>query len=172
MGLGSRARLENPTATGEETQSIGLSTNSAFFSSSLAIEKTLKDPATIPKIDATSDTQTKDQKKKRRKVKDEEMAQKDGGACEDKDERKERKRKRKLDKGKKDPVQPQDSDNDLKELKMQEKKQRKAKKVQVLVTSPHTDTPVDDACVEKPQTEKKGSKSSRDDSEHTRVHVS
>lgn len=156
-GLGSRARLDIFTVTGEvedqETQRLGSSKISAP-SSSLASEKRpkdldLDDPATTSKVVANSNTQIERQKKKR-KMKDEEIE------SEDKDEtkeREERKRKRKLDKEKKVHVEPQDFDNDSKELKRQEKRERKAKKLQESVIS-HTDT-VDETYVKKPQKERK-----------------
>jgi Pin2-interacting protein X1 len=153
MGLGSRAPLENLTAIGEverETQRMGLLTFPAF-SSSLAFEKTLKDEGSATtQMNANLNSQTKDLKKqKEKKTKDEEMENGDGaGENDGTKEREERRRKRKLDKD------PQG------DLKKQEKRERKAEKLLVSVTSPHTDTPVDE---EKPQKErkerKKGSKS-------------
>ena len=172
MGLGSRARLENLTAIGEverETPRMGLSTFPAF-SSSLTIEKTLEDKGTAAtQMNANLNSQRKDlkkQKEKKTKTKDEKM-EKEDSTGEDNDgtkEREERKRKRKLDKAKKD-LQV--------DLKKQEKRNRKAEKLQVSVTS-HTDTPVGE---EKPQKEKKerkkGSKPGCDDSdEHSKPHVS
>jgi Pin2-interacting protein X1 len=135
MGLGSRARLDIFTVTGEVEDQRGSSKFSAL-SSSLASEKRpkdldLDDPATTSKVDTNPNTQIEKQKKKR-KVKEEEI-ERGGSACEDKDEtkeREERKRKRKLDKEKKAHVEPQDFDNDSKELKRQEKRARKAKKLQ------------------------------------------
>jgi Pin2-interacting protein X1 len=156
MGLGSRARLENLTAIGQverETQRMGLSTFPAF-SSSLASEKTLEEEgsATI-QMNANLHFQARDSKKKEEKkttakTKDEAMEKVDtaGEDIDETKEREERKRKRKLDKAKKDP---QD------DLKTQEKRKRKAEKLQASVTSPYTDTPVDE---EKPQKERKEKK--------------
>lgn len=152
MGLGSRARLENLTAIGEverETPRMGLSTFPTF-SSSLAFEKTLEDEGSaITQVNANLNSQTKDskkQKKKKSKTKDEEREKRDSSG-EDNDgikEREERKRKRKLDKVKNNPQG---------DLKKQEKRERKAEKLQVCVTSPRTDdTPVDE---EKPRKERK-----------------
>lgn len=177
MGLGSRARLENSTAIGElgqETQNMGLSNFSAF-SSSLARPKDpdLEDPATMAKMDADSNPQTVDLERQKKK-KNEETGE-DGAREAKEKERKKRKRKKKLDKGGKDTVviEPQDSD-DSKQLKKVEKRKRKEENLHMLVTSPITDTPVDEACVKKRQKErkekKKGSQANRD--EHTRAHVS
>ena len=148
MGLGSRARLENLTATGElerETQRMGLSLPA--FSSSLAFEKLEDEGSATTQMNANLNSQTKDlkkQKEKKTKTKDAEM-EKGDSVGEDDDEikvRKERKMKRKLDKAKNDPKD---------DLKKQERKKRKAEQSQLSVTS-HTDTPMD----EKPQKERKG----------------
>jgi Pin2-interacting protein X1 len=159
MGLGSRARLEDLTAFGEverETQRMGLSTFPAF-SSSLAFEKTLKDEGSVTtQMDANLDSHTKDlmkQKRKKTKTKDKEIEKGDGaGENDETKEREERRRKRKLDKAKNDPQLEGD-------LKKQERRERKSEKLLVSVTSPCTDTLVDE---EKPQKErkerKKGSK--------------
>lgn len=174
MGLGSRARLENSTAIGElgqETQNMGLSNFSAS-SSSLARPKDpdLEDPATMAKMDADSNPQTLDLERKKKK-KNEETGEDEA----EEKERKKRKREKKLDKGGKDTVviEPQDSD-DPKQLKKLEKRKRKEENLHMLVTSPITDTPVDEACVKKRQKDKnknkRGSQANRD--EHTKAHVS
>ena len=136
MGLGSRARPENLTTTGEveqETQRMGLSPFPAF-SSSLTFEKSPEgEGSATTQMNANLNSQTKDLKKQKGKK----MKTKDG-TREDNDETKERelrKRKRNLDKAKKDP---QD------DLKKQEKRKRKAEKLQFSVASLHTDTPVDE----------------------------
>lgn len=151
MGLGSRARLENLTAIGEverESQRMGLSTFPAFSSSSLAFEKTLKDEGSATtQMDANLDSHTKDlmkQKGKKTKTKDKEI-EKGAGENDGTKEREERRRKRKLDKAKSDPQIEGD-------LKKQERRERKAEKLLVPVTSPHTDTLVEE---EKPQKERK-----------------
>ena len=142
---------EGLTAIGEverETQRISLSTFPAFSSSSLAFEKMLKDGGSATtQMDANLDSHTKDlmkQKGKKTKTKDKEI-EKGAGENDGTKEREERRRKRKLDKAKSDPQIEGD-------LKKQERRERKAEKLLVPVTSPHTDTLVEE---EKPQKERK-----------------
>ena len=134
MGLGSRTRLENLTAIGEverETQRISLSTF-PVFSSSLALVEDEGSATTQVNANLTKDL--KEQKVKT-KTNDEVIGKGDsfGEDSNGANDREERKRKRKLDKAKKEA-----------DLKKQEKRKRKAEKLQVSVTSPHTDPPVDE----------------------------
>ena len=167
MGLGSRARSENLTTIGEftaeveqETQRMGLSPFPAFLPS-LTFGKTPEGEGSAEtQMNVNLNSQTKGlkkQKEKRMKTKDE--VEKGDSASEDNDETKERevrKRKRKLDKAKKDPRD---------DLKKQEKKKRKAEKLQFSVASLHTDTPVDEEKLQNERKEgKRGSKLRCDDS--------
>ena len=164
MGLGSRARLEILTATGEVDQAKqGMSfTKASAFSPSLA-SLDIEDSSSTPQMDTNPNPQTMDleKKKKKRRTKDEEMEE--GHIREDKnetEERKERKRKKRLDKGNGDLVDPQDSDNGLKKSK---KEKRKRKNLDVLVTSPGDDTPVEGKPQKERKKREKGSKSKRDE---------
>lgn len=167
MGLGSRARSENLTTIGEftaeveqETQKMGLSPFPAFLPS-LTFGKTPEGEGSAEtQMNVNLNSQTKGLKKQKEKsMKTKDEVEKGDSASEDNDETKERevrKRKKKLDKAKKDPRD---------DLKKQEKKKRKAEKLQFSVASLHTDTPVDEEKLQNERKEgKRGSKLRCDDS--------